>query len=104
MYNINTHLEVSDNIDAMLDKIIETSFEEYSLTKIFSKNNWYITEKDEISINKEITALVVKRLSPVITQQLGILYNQNAIVDIIAKRVYFKVTDFVIQHNRDINI
>ena len=31
---------------------------------------------------------------------LDLYYNQDAIYDVIAKRVYFKVTNFVIEHNK----
>ena len=64
------------------------------------KTNWYITEEEEINISKEICSLVSNRISPVMLKQLALYYNEDAIYDIIAKRVYFKVTTFVIEHNK----
>lgn len=34
-------------------------------------------------------------------KQLALYYKEEAIYDIIAKRVYFKVTNFVIGHNKN---
>lgn len=64
------------------------------------KTDWYIKEEDEIKISKDICALVSDRISPVMLKQLALYYNEDAIFGIIAKRVYFKVTTFVIEHNR----
>lgn len=64
------------------------------------KTDWYITEKEEIQISKDICSLVSDRVSPVMLKQLALYYNEDAIYDIIAKRVYFKVTNFVIEHNK----
>ena len=64
------------------------------------KTDWYIKEEEEIKISKDICTLVSDRISPVMLKQLALYYNEQAIFDIIAKRVYFKVTNFVIEHNK----
>lgn len=99
-YDIDTHLEVTDDIEARLDKVIESCFQEYSLMNLIYKTDWYIKEEDEIQISKDICTLVSDRISPVMLKQLALYYNESAIFDIIAKRVYFKVTTFVIEHNK----
>jgi hypothetical protein len=99
-YDIDTHLNVTEDIETRLDKVIESCFQEYSLMNLVYKTDWYIKEEDEIKISKDICALVSDRISPVMLKQLALYYNEDAIFDIIAKRVYFKVTTFVIEHNR----
>lgn len=99
-YDIDTHLNVTDNIETRLDTVIESCFQEYSLMNLIYKTNWYIKEKEEIQISKDICSLVSDRISPVMLKQLELYYNQDAIYDVIAKRVYFKVTNFVIEHNK----
>lgn len=100
LHEININVNVSNGIDERLDNMIETCFQEYSLTELFHKSDWYITEQDEIDINKKINYLVAQRISPVMMEQLCLYYNENSITDIIAKRVYFRVTNFVIEHNK----
>ena len=99
-YDIDTHLNVTDNIETRLDTVIESCFQEYSLMNLIYKTNWYIKEEEEIQISKDICSLVSDRISPVMLKQLELYYNQDAIYDVIAKRVYFKVTNFVIDHNK----
>ena len=99
-YDIDTHLNVTDNIETRLDTVIESCFQEYSLMNLIYKTNWYIKEEEEIQISKDICSLVTDRISPVMLKQLELYYNQDAIYDVIAKRVYFKVTNFVIDHNK----
>ena len=99
-YDIDTHLDVTDSIGTRLDTVIESCFQEYSLMNLIYKTNWYIKEEEEIQISKDICSLVSDRISPVMLKQLELYYNQDAIYDVIAKRVYFKVTNFVIEHNK----
>ena len=99
-YDIDTHLNVTDNIETRLDTVIESCFQEYSLMNLIYKTNWYIKEEEEIHISKDICSLVSARISPVMLKQLELYYNEDAIYDVIAKRVYFKVTNFVIEHNK----
>ena len=99
-YDIDIHLNVTKDIETRLDAIIESCFQEYSLMNLIHKTDWYIKEEEEIQISKNICALVSDRISPVMLQQLSLYYNEDAIYDIIGKRVYFKVTNFVIEHNK----
>ena len=99
-YDIDTHLNVTDDIETRLDTVIESCFQEYSLMNLIYKTDWYIKEEEEIQISKDICSLVSERISPVMLKQLSLYYKEEAIYDIIAKRVYFKVTNFVIEHNK----
>jgi len=64
-----------------------------------NKGDWYITEEDEIKLNKDISALISQRLSPIMMEQLAVYYNEEAISDIIAKRLFFKITNYTLEHN-----
>ena len=99
-YDIELHLQITDNIEERLDTIIESCFQEYSLMNLIYKTDWYIKEDEEIEINKDICSLVSDRISPVMLKQLSLYYNEDSIYDIIGKRVYFRVTNFVIEHNK----
>lgn len=99
-YEIDTNVSIDKKTDEILDQIIETAFQEYSITHITVKSNWYITEADELEINKHISNIVAERISPVLMTQLSLYYNDEAITDVIAKRIYFRVTTFVIEHNK----
>ena len=99
-YDIDLHLNITDNIETRLDSVIESCFQEYSLMNLVYKTDWYIKEQEEIQISKDICGMVSNRISPVMLKQLSLYYNEDAIYDIIAKRVYFKVTNFVIEHNK----
>ena len=103
-YDIDMHLQVTDDIEVRLDKIIESCFQEYSIMNLIYKTEWYIKEEEEVQISKDICNLVSLRISPVMMKQLSLYYNEEAIMDIIAKRVYFKVTNFVIEHNKNTNL
>ena len=100
-YDIDTHLNVTDDIEARLDTVIESCFQEYSLMNLIYKTDWYIKEDEEVQICKDICGLVNDRISPVVMKQLALYYKEDAIINIIAKRVYFKVTNFVIEHNKN---
>ena len=57
-----------------------------------------------IEINKEINHIVAQRISPVMMEQLSLYYNSESITDVIAKKIYFRVTNFVIEHNKSSGI
>jgi predicted Holliday junction resolvase-like endonuclease len=99
-YDIDIHLNVTEDIEQRLDNIIESAFQEYTLMNTIYKSDWYIKEEEEIKINKDICALVADRISPIMMQHLMVYYNEEAVFDVISKRVYFKVTNFVIEHNK----
>ena len=68
-YDIDTHLDVSGNIETRLDTVIESCFQEYSLMHLIYKTDWYIKEEEEIQISKDICTLVSDRISPVMLKQ-----------------------------------
>lgn len=100
-FDIETHIEITDTIDTKLENIIESAFQEYSLLNLVYKTDWYITDDEETKIVRDVSHLVADRLSPVFLHQIALYYNEDAITDIIAKRVYFRVVTFRIDHNKN---
>ena len=98
-YKHVTTIDIDNKIDEKLDTVVEQCFEEFTILNLAYKSDYYIKEEEEIQINKDICTLVSQRLSEALYEQLCILYNEEAITDIIAKRVYFRVTNFVMEHN-----
>ena len=98
-YKHDTTIDIDNKIDEKLDTVVEQCFQEFSILNLAYKSDYYIKEEEEIQINKDICTLVSQRLSEALYEQLCILYNEEAITDIIAKRVYFRVTNFVMEHN-----
>ena len=99
-HRIRLETELSTDLDSLLDRIINNCFNEYKVMELIIKPDWYIKENEEIKINKDIAELVAQRLSPTIMDKLNIVYNENAISDIIAKKIHFIVANYVIEHNR----
>lgn len=99
-YKIRLGVTLDQDLDKVLDQIITSCFNEYSLINLVIKPDWYIKEDEEIKINKEVAHLVTQRLSPIILEKLYIVYNKDALYDIIAKKIHFIVAEFVIKHNR----
>ncbi|MGN1393029.1 MAG: hypothetical protein ACI4V7_03095 [Succinivibrionaceae bacterium] len=99
-HRIRLETELSSDLDSILDQIINNCFNEYKVMELIIKPDWYIKENEEIKINKDIAELVAQRLSPTIMDKLNIVYNENAISDIIAKKIHFIVANYVIEHNR----
>lgn len=95
-----TSVEISSNINEKLDLMIQQCFDEYTILNLAFKSDFYITEEEEIKINKEISHIVAERLSPAFINQLSLLYNEEAIYDVVSKRVFFMVTNFVMDHNQ----
>ena len=103
-YKHETTINITDSINEKLDMMIEQCFQEYTILNLAFKTDYYVTEKEEEKINREISALVAERISPAFYNQLSLYYNEDAITDVIAKRVYFRVTNFVIEHNNGTGI
>lgn len=103
-YKHDSTVDIDNKIDEKLDTLIEQCFEEYTILNLAFKSDYYIVEKDEEKICKEVCSLVATRISNALQTQLSLFYNDEAILDIVAKRVYFKVTNYVIEHNNNTGI
>lgn len=98
-YEIDIKTEIGKDINEMLDNMIEQCFQEYTILNLIYKSDYYIKEEEEIKINKDIANIVSQRLSDVFMKQLALYYKEESIPDIIAKRINFRITNFVMEHN-----
>ena len=103
-YEIDIKTEIGKDINEMLDNMIEQCFQEYTILNLIYKSDYYIKEEEEIKINKDIANIVSQRLSDVFMKQLALYYKEESIPDIIAKRINFRVTNFVMEHNHSTGI
>lgn len=99
-----TDVDFKYDMDIVVDTIIERCFQEYQLTNLFERGDMYINSEQEIEISKDINSLVRQRISPILEEQLKVFYNGDDIYTIIAHRVYWRVTTYVIEHNKNVNL
>jgi len=93
--NIKLDLEFTD----ILDKLIMDTFNEYKLLNL-AYDDTFINKDKEEHIYKDMTDLVSARLSNTFIKQLGLYYNPSIISDIIGKKIYLIVMQYVIEHNQ----
>lgn len=75
----------------ILDNVIQTVFDNYVLTEI-ETNSTFIKNKDtEITMTKDITELVIDKMSPVLFRNLSLVYNKKELAQFISDRVYMQV-------------
>lgn len=90
---LNLDLNESGNI---LDQIINDIFSEYIILNIEIKYE-IINSQLENKIWNEVCELVYKRISPLLYKKLCIIWNENELTDIIAKKVYLLCINYSIQ-------
>ena len=89
-----------DMLNDLLDSFIEDVFNEYIINSSDLIQKTYITSDDETKMRSDLIDLVGDRLSPYVYQKLSVYYNEQAIPDIIAARVFQVVTAFVVTNNK----
>ncbi len=102
-YKIDIKYGFNDNIEAKLDSIISTVFDEYRFYNLEFRDSSYIKELEEQEIVKDVCELVVDRISPVFLTQLSTYFNKDKIGNIIATKVHIKVSEYRVQKNIESN-
>lgn len=106
-YRFTTELvdqQFIDETQRMLDEFIKSC-----MTDLFIANpniiraNDYITEDAEIKLRNNVSSMVCSRLSNAMTARLALVYSDQSIASIIGERIYFAVTQYVINNNSAIN-
>lgn len=96
---LNTVIE-PEAIKGLLDDFIADIFEEYLINSSDIIQKPYITSDDEVKMRVDVVNLVADRLSPYLYQKVAVYYNEQAIPDIIAAKVYQMITAYVIDNNK----
>jgi hypothetical protein len=63
----------------------------------------YITEEEETQIRKDLSSLLINRMSVPFLNKLSLYYNSMTISSIIAEKIYIKVTGYVVENNVSLN-
>ena len=91
-----------ESITEMLDALISDCFIEYVLFNPI-EDGIYINAELEKEITTDITSKVIDRITITILSKLRLIYlidTEEQLSDIIAKRVYIRVTDFIVDNNK----
>ena len=95
--NLNTDLNI-DTLDSILSRIITDSINEFLVTK-GHVDGTYISNEIEKDIMTFVIDNITTRMSNVIYDRMKVFYREDAIPDVIAKKVYMQVVLFVAQNN-----
>ena len=95
--NLNTDLNI-DTLDSILSRIITDSINEFLVTK-GHVDGTYISNETEKDIMTFVIDNITTRMSNVIYDRMKVFYREDAIPDVIAKKVYMQVVLFVAQNN-----
>ena len=91
-----------DAISEMFDILIESCFIEYFLFDPVEEGT-YMNAEMEKKIATDITSRVISRITTEILSKLRLIYiidTEEELSDIVAKKVYLRVTDFIVSNNK----
>ena len=91
-----------DAISEMFDILIESCFIEYFLFDPVEEGT-YMNAEMEKKIATDITSRVISRITTEILSKLRLIYiidTEEELSDIVAKKVYIRVTDFIVSNNK----
>lgn len=98
-YEIDINHKYDILIEAQLDNLIDSVFDEYRLYNLEYKDNEYIKSIEEKKIVEDICNMVIERMSPVFITQLSTYFNIDNLGTIIATKISTKVTEYRILRN-----
>ncbi len=89
-------------ISEMFDILIDSCFIEYFLFDPVEEGT-YMNAEMEKKIATDITSRVISRITTEILSKLRLIYiidTEEELSDIVAKKVYLRVTDFIVSNNK----
>lgn len=96
---INLQSEINpDKIFEMLDSIIANSISEYVIMNGIDQST-YIDTESEKELKTFVTKSVSERMSDALYQRVNMVFAEESIPDIIAKRVFIKTSLYVANNN-----
>lgn len=98
--SLNLNLDEIHDIKEMLNLFIEDCFSDYLANNPEIATSEYITDELEVEIRKSLSDRVTAVMTESMYKKLTLYYNRNAIPNVIAEKIYFKVTAFVIEKNQ----
>lgn len=88
-----------EEIDNIIDKIIQDSFNSYMFTNILYKDIKYISDDKQKEIIYSVCDNVTKTISNNLFELILLFYSEEEIYNIIASKVYFIVNNYCLQFN-----
>lgn len=98
-YKIDIEYGSDTRIENQLNFIIDSVFDEYRLYNLEFRDDAYIKEADENKIVKDVSEMVVQRVSPVFITQLSTYFNTDSLGEIIAVKISTKVMEYRLMRN-----
>lgn len=95
-YEINMNCNVDIDIMERLDQMIMNCFNEYMILNIEFRELDYINKEMEDIIVREVSHMVIDRISPVFLNKISLMYNKDTLSDIISKKVYLHTMNYVL--------
>lgn len=96
---LSSTIKLDNTAVEMLDSLISTTLEEYSILILEPKQITYIPIKLEEEILEYTKDKVSSKLSHLLLQKLAFIYNDEYIPTLIGDRIYLAVLDFVLAYN-----
>lgn len=87
------------NIEAQLDFLIESVFNEYKIYNLEYKDDAYVKELEEQQIVRDLCDIVLDRISPAFVTQLSTYFNIEKLGSIIASKISMRVMEYRILRN-----
>lgn len=101
----NVSFRQTDEDFKLIDFIVEETFAMYTTNNVHllieREQPGYkrITDEQMMDMIRDVTTMVLGRISPVYLERLSMIYNANAIDETIYYKVKLTVMDFVSKHN-----
>ena len=93
----------ADETEDVLDGFINECFTRYLVLFRAYKDMEYINEKEETVMRKELLDMIVSSLSPLFLKKMRLYYGSNT-ETVISQKAFIKVTLFVANNNKNINM
>ena len=91
--------QIDNTIIENLDMLIKDVIEEYVIFELKPKNIYYITNNIEAEMREYIVNEITERLPVLLMKKLEFICNSDHIGDLIGKRVYMAVMNYVLEFN-----
>jgi len=99
-YELNISSNIEDDTFALLDKVIQECFTEYTVLNIEYRNDIDYVDADlEKIITQDVAHKVVDRISPTLISKISLVYNIDNFDKLLSERVYLFTMQFSIQKN-----
>lgn len=97
-YLAEIEIDAFDDVNDMIDNIITLNLTEY-----LYMNCWlgaeYIKQEEENEIFKELSKIIISRLSEAIVAKISLIYNKDMINEVLSDKIYIAVTSYVCDIN-----